>query len=247
MLDKLKTRLSAAPVINPSILSADFSRLGEDCRAVVEAGASILHVDVMDGHFVPNITLGPDIVKAVARSVDVPLDCHLMVSEPDRYIQPFVDAGASIVTVHAEATHHLHRLLQQIKEAGALAGVSLNPATPLSVIETVLDEIDLVLIMTVNPGFGGQKPIASSIAKVGQLTEMINRRRMTNPPLIEVDGGVKVENIHDYSGSDLLVSGSGVFKLPGWSGPPKSDLDYDGLVKAYSQVLGRFNSAMGGM
>ncbi|MCA9556803.1 MAG: ribulose-phosphate 3-epimerase, partial [Myxococcales bacterium] len=136
----MRDRLAARPAIAPSILSSDFARLGEDCRAVVAAGASILHVDVMDGHFVPNITLGPDIVKALRGAVDVPLDCHLMISEPERYVGAFVEAGAAIVTVHAEASHHLHRLLQQIKEAGALAGVSLNPATSLQAIEAVLDE-----------------------------------------------------------------------------------------------------------
>lgn len=241
----LRARLSERPLVAPSILSCDFARLGEECRAVVAAGARILHVDVMDGSFVPNITLGPDLVAAVHRSVDVPLDCHLMIERPERFVGAFAEAGAAIITVHAEATVHLHRLMQQIKETGALAGVSLNPATSLSAIEAVLDEIDLVLIMTVNPGFGGQRPIPSAIRKVGQLRQLLRERGITRGPLIEVDGGVKVENLHDYAGADLLVSGSGVFGLPG-SPAPKASLDEAGLRRAYTDVLGRFEAELAG-
>ena len=235
------SNLPRGPLILPSILSADFARLGEDCRAVVAAGAKVLHVDVMDGHFVPNITLGPDLVAALRRSVDVPLDVHLMIERPEQYVGAFRAAGADVITVHAEATHHLHRLVQQIKETGAAAGVSLNPATPLSVLDYVLEDLDLVLIMTVNPGFGGQKPIPAAIGKVRELRARLRTRGITRVPIIEVDGGVKVENFADYHGADWYVSGSGVFNLPGVAEADKRKLDFEALKEGYRKVLGRFD------
>lgn len=236
--------LPRGPLILPSILSCDFARLGEDCRAVVEAGAKVLHVDVMDGHFVPNITLGPDLVAAVRRSVDVPLDVHLMIERPEQYVGAFRQAGADVITVHAEATHHLHRLVQQIKETGAAAGISLNPATPLSVLEYVLGDVDLILIMTVNPGFGGQKPIPAAIKKVKELRALFQRCGINSPPLIEVDGGVKVENFGDYRGADWFVSGSGVFNLPGVTEQEKRKLGFEALAEGYRKVLGRFDGVI---
>ncbi len=193
----------------PSILSADFSRLGEEVVAVEKAGADWIHVDVMDGHFVPNLTIGPLVVQALRPLTKLPLDCHLMVSKPEEWVQPFIDAGANVVTVHAEAATHLDRLLNQIKEKGCKAGVSINPATPLNRIEEVLDVVDLVLIMSVNPGFGGQKFIESSVSKIERLVEARGDLKF----LIEVDGGVNVSNIGRLSkaGADIFVAGSAIF------------------------------------
>jgi ribulose-phosphate 3-epimerase len=197
--------------IAPSILSADFSRLGEEVRAVEAAGADYIHIDVMDGHFVPNITIGPLVVEAVRRVTALPLDVHLMIENADRYIPDFVKAGADIVVVHAEATAHLHRTVQLIKSLGARAGVSLNPATPLCALEHILEELDLVLLMTVNPGFGGQSFIESCIPKIHALRAMLDRRGCEAE--LEVDGGVKTDNIARiaHAGADVFVAGSAVF------------------------------------
>ncbi|MFC1823337.1 ribulose-phosphate 3-epimerase [Thermodesulfobacteriota bacterium] len=197
--------------ISPSILSADFNRLGEEVKAVEKAGADYIHIDVMDGHFVPNITIGPMIVKAVRRITALPLDVHLMISDPDLFIQDFVDAGADILTVHAEAVHHLHRSLQQIRRLDARAGVSLNPATPLAMIEYVLDGLDMVLLMTVNPGFEAQDFIPEVIPKIKGLRETITKRNLKIE--IEVDGGINPDTIHQVSsaGADVFVAGSAIF------------------------------------
>ncbi len=197
--------------ISPSILSADFTRLGEDIKAVENAGADYIHVDVMDGHFVPNITIGPMIVEAAKRVTDLPLDVHLMISDPDRFIDEFVDAGADILTVHAETVNHLHRTIQYIKEKGVSAGVCLNPATPLNILEYILDDLDMVVAMTVNPGFGGQKFIPEVIPKITLLREMIKKRGLKTE--IEVDGGISPDTINQVSsaGADVFVAGSAIF------------------------------------
>jgi len=197
--------------IAPSILSADFCRLGEEIKAVEAAGADYIHVDVMDGHFVPNITIGPLIVDAVRKITRLPLDVHLMIENPDRYIPDFAAAGADIIVVHAEASIHLHRSIQLIKSLGKKAGVSLNPATPLNYLEYVLADLDLVLLMTVNPGFGGQSFIEESLPKIKALRAMVDKRGLEAE--LEVDGGVKVDNIAriSHAGADVFVAGSAVF------------------------------------
>ncbi len=197
--------------IAPSILSADFSRLGEEIKAIDHAGADYIHVDVMDGHFVPNITIGPLVVDAIRPVTELPLDVHLMIENPDQYIPDFAKAGADIIVVHAEAVRHLHRTVQLIKSLGKKAGVSLNPATSLSVLDIILPELDLVLLMTVNPGFGGQSFIASSLPKIAELRRHIDALGL--PIELEVDGGVKVDNIEQIarSGADVFVAGSAVF------------------------------------
>jgi len=201
------------PLIAPSILSADFARLAEDIRSAESAGADWIHVDVMDGRFVPNITIGPLIVEAVKRSTHLPLDVHLMIEEPERYIEDFARAGADRITVHAEASVHLHRTLQQIRAAGALPGVSLNPSTPLSAVECVLAEMDMVLIMSVNPGFGGQSFIPASLGKLSALQEMVRAQKLEGRILVEIDGGVGPSNALDVirAGADVLVMGSAFF------------------------------------
>jgi len=199
-------------MIAPSILSADFSRLGDEVRAVEEAGAEVIHVDVMDGHFVPNITIGPLIVRALRPVTQLPLDVHLMIENPADYITAFAEAGADYITVHAEATPHLHRVVQQIKNQGVKVGVSLNPHTPLSVLEELLHDLDLILIMSVNPGFGGQSFIPNSLDKLKRLQKML--RENGAPQIeVEVDGGIKLENIKAVAdaGCDIFVSGSGIF------------------------------------
>jgi ribulose-phosphate 3-epimerase len=197
--------------IAPSILSADFSRLGEAIAAAERAGADLIHVDVMDGHFVPNITIGPPVIRSLKKIASKPLDVHLMIDDPDKYVADFVDAGSDIITVHAEACIHLHRSIQNIKECGAKAAVSLNPATPISQIEIVLPYIDMVLIMSVNPGFGGQKFIPEVLTKISQMKDMISERKLDIE--IEVDGGVNVDNVADVyrAGGDIVVMGNAFY------------------------------------
>ena len=199
-------------LIAPSILSADFARLGDEVVAVVEAGADWIHVDVMDGRFVPNITIGIPVVAALKKVTSAPLDVHLMIVEPESYVEDFIAAGADVVTVHAEATTHLHRTLQQIRGAGARAGVVLNPATSESAIEYVLEDLDLVLVMSVNPGFGGQSFIDATLRKCERIREMAVRRGLALD--IEIDGGVKVSNIRSVAdaGVNVFVAGSAIFK-----------------------------------
>jgi ribulose-phosphate 3-epimerase len=203
--------------IAPSILSADFSRLAEEILAVEEGGAGVIHVDVMDGHFVPNITVGIPVVKALSRVTRLPLDAHLMISEPGRYAEEFVKAGASMVSVHVEADAHLHRTVMAIKSAGARAGVVVNPATPLESLQEILDFVDYVLIMSVNPGFGGQKFITTALDKVRRLRRLIDQRGLS--VRIEIDGGIDIENIQQVveAGAEIIVSGSAIFgaKDPG--------------------------------
>lgn len=197
--------------IAPSILSADFSRLGEEIKDVEKGGADYIHVDVMDGHFVPNITIGPLIVEAIRPITSLPLDVHLMIENPDQYIEVFAKAGADIITVHVEACPHLHRTIQLIKSQGIKAGVVLNPHTPVSTIEHVLEDIDMVLLMTVNPGFGGQKFIHSVLPKVKQVADMIRDRDLQVE--IEIDGGVNTETakLCVEAGANVLVAGSAVY------------------------------------
>ena len=201
-------------MIAPSILSADFARLGEEITAVLEAGADVVHIDVMDGHFVPNITIGPLVVKAVRRITDAPLDVHLMIENADHYLEAFAEAGADWITVHPETGYHLHRTIGQIKTLGMKAGVVLNPATPLDSLEWVLDDLDLVMLMSVNPGFGGQSFISSSLDKVRRLKEMIDSRGLQVG--IEMDGGIGPDNIGAAveAGANIFVAGSAIFGQP---------------------------------
>lgn len=198
--------------IAPSILAADFARLADDVAVVERAGADVLHVDVMDGHFVPNITVGVPVVKALKRVTALPLDVHLMISDPDRYLDAFIDAGASMLTVHAEATPHLHRTLTRIRQLGAKAGAALNPSTPIATLSDVAHELDYVLIMSVNPGFGGQKFIDSSLRKIAGARAILDRAGSTAH--LQVDGGVTSANAAACvaAGADALVAGSFVFK-----------------------------------
>jgi ribulose-phosphate 3-epimerase len=210
--------------IAPSILASDFARLGEEVRAVQAAGADIVHVDVMDGRFVPNITLGPAIVAAVRRSTKLPVDVHLMIVEPERYVGDFARAGADRISVHLEATPHLHRVVEQIRELGKKAAVAVNPHTPLAGLEVVLPELDMVLLMTVNPGFGGQKFIEAVVPKIRALRAEIDRRGLDCD--IQVDGGIDSQTapVVVSAGASVLVAGSSVFHAPGG--------DYRGAIEA---------------
>ncbi len=214
--------------IAPSILSADFSKLGEEIRSVEEAGADWIHVDVMDGHFVPNITIGPLIVKAARRVTSLPLDVHLMIEEPDKYIEDFAKAGANLISVQVEACVHLNRTVGMIKELNVRAGVVLNPATPLSTLEWIIEDVDYVMIMSVNPGFGGQQFIPGSIDKIRALRKIIQDRGLAT--LIEVDGGVNEKTIKDISdaGADVFVAGSAIFKGP----------DYNKTIATFRKLIG---------
>ena len=206
-----------APCIAPSILSADFARLGDEVAAVTRAGADWIHVDVMDGHFVPNLTIGPLVVEAVRRSTALPLDVHLMIEKPERFVTEFVKAGAATIGVQVEACPHLHRTIAQIHEAGARASVVLNPGTPALAVEPVLSDLDQVLVMTVNPGFGGQKFIESMLAKIATLRGMIDERG--RDVALEVDGGISLETIARAAraGADVFVAGTAVFGAPDYA------------------------------
>ncbi len=217
-----------AIIIAPSILSADFTRLGQEIKQAEEAGADWIHVDVMDGRFVPNITIGQEVVRSIRKSTTLPFDVHLMIVEPEKYIREFAEAGSDYITVHYEASVHLHRTVQVIKELGKKAGVSINPATPVSVLEDILPDIDLVLIMSVNPGFGGQRFIPGALEKIKKLRDMRFERGLNF--IIEVDGGVKVDNAREVvdAGADALVMGSGFFGAD----------DYKALMKELRKRLG---------
>ncbi|MCJ7539279.1 MAG: ribulose-phosphate 3-epimerase [Desulfobacterales bacterium] len=214
--------------IAPSILSADFSKLGDEIRSVEKAGADWIHVDVMDGHFVPNITIGPLIVEAARRITSLPLDVHLMIENPDRYIEDFATAGADLISVQVEACIHLNRTIQMIKALDLRAGVVLNPSTPLSAIEWTLEDVDFVMIMSVNPGFGGQKFIPNSLDKIRSLRKMIQDRGLSI--LIEIDGGVNEKTIKNISdaGVDVFVAGSAIFKSP----------DYKETISKFRKLIG---------
>lgn len=213
--------------IAPSILSADFMRLGSEIKAAEAAGADMLHIDIMDGGFVPNITIGPAVVAAVRTITSLPLDVHLMIEAPDRYLKDFADAGSDYITVHAEACIHLHRTVQAIKELGAKAGVSLNPASPLSSLDWVLPDLDMVLLMSVNPGFSGQGFITSTMDKLRALRKMMTDKG--SEVIVEVDGGVKPGNAREIAsaGADVLVMGSAFFSVD----------DYGALMKQLREIL----------
>ncbi len=214
--------------IAPSILSADFSRLGDEIRAVEKAGADLIHIDVMDGHFVPNITIGPSVIESLRGVTKLPFDVHLMIDDPAKYIGAFVSAGSDMITVHVETATHLHRVVEMIKESGCKAGVSLNPATPLQQTEEILPYVDVLLVMTVNPGFGGQKFIDGMVDKIKKARNLVDR--LSPNAVIEVDGGMTLQNIKSVSeaGADIFVAGASVFK----SGD-------------YQQTIGQMKSILG--
>lgn len=214
-------------MIAPSLLSANFLRLEEEIRKTEEAGADMLHIDIMDGHFVPNITIGPFVVEFIRKATKLPLDVHLMIEEPDRYIKDFISAGADWITVHYEALKHLHRTINWIRDSGAKPGVSINPATPVWSLDHILNEIDMVLIMSVNPGFGGQSFIPQSLEKIKLLREMIRDKGLNT--LIEVDGGIKIDNARKVvdAGADILVMGSGFY----------NSKDYKSLMKELKETF----------
>ena len=200
------------PLICPSILASDFAKLGEEVRAITEAGADWVHIDVMDGHFVPNITIGPDVVKALRPHSNLPFDCHLMISPVDSYLEAFKNAGADYISLHPEAGPHLHRSLKYIRQLGAKAGVVLNPATPVEILDWVMDDIDLVLVMSVNPGFGGQSFIDSQLRKIEVIRKKLDA--VGHPAILQVDGGVNAGNAHRCveAGATAMVAGTAVFK-----------------------------------
>lgn len=214
--------------IAPSILSANFIKLGEEIKAVEKAGVDLIHIDIMDGHFVPNITIGPFIVESIRETTALPLDVHLMIEEPETYLKDFIKAGADFITVHLEASVHLHRTVQWIKEAGIKAGVSLNPATPIRGLEYILSDLDMALLMSVNPGFGGQTFIPQIIGKIKTLRKLVDERGLST--LIEVDGGINLDNIKTVAdaGADILVMGSAFF----------NSRDYKAIVKSIKERLG---------
>jgi len=214
-------------LIAPSILSADFTKLGDEIKAVEAAGADWIHIDVMDGHFVPNITIGPLVVKAARRVTDLPLDVHLMIEKPERYIQAFADAGSDLISVQVETCLHLNRTIQMIKETGARAGVVLNPSTPLSTLDWELENVYHVMLMSVNPGFGGQKFIPSCLDKIKDLKKLIDKKKLETR--IEIDGGVNENTIGDISaaGADIFVAGSAIFKKP----------DYTKAIATFKRIL----------
>jgi len=222
-------------MIAPSILSADFSRLGEEIKAAEEAGADVIHVDVMDGHFVPNITIGPPVIASVRRVTDLPLDVHLMISDADTYIENFAKAGADWITVHVEVCPHLHRTIGRIKELGKKAGAVLNPATPLVTLDEILPDLDLVMLMSVNPGFGGQSFIRSTINKIKSLRRMIGDLGLEIG--IEIDGGVSPETIADVAGAgaNIFVAGSAVFGRP----------DYGKVIREMKTICRETSQAWG--
>ena len=207
----MATELNSKIKIAPSILSADFSRLGEQVEEAAEGGADYIHVDIMDGHFVPNLTIGPPVVEALRARTKLPLDVHLMITEPERFVPRFAEAGADIITVHVEACTHLHRVVHQIKEAGSRAGVAINPATPASALEEMLPDLDQVLVMTVNPGFGGQTLIEGVVDKIKRMRQMLDQRGLSAE--LEVDGGINAAtaNTAVEAGARVLVAGSAVF------------------------------------
>lgn len=217
--------------IAPSILSADFARLAAHAKQAIEGGATLLHVDIMDGHFVPNITIGPPVVASLRKAVDVPLDCHLMIENAELYIPAFIDAGADWISVHQEANVHLHRVLEMINHGGAKAGVVINPATPVGTITEVLDMVDYVLVMSVNPGFGGQKFIANSLEKIKKLTAI--RSAMNLDFAIEIDGGVAMDTVGDIvrAGAEVLVAGNAIF------GHGDAKLNTEQLLKAATNAM----------
>ncbi len=214
--------------IAPSILSADFGKLAEEIQKVEAAGADLIHVDVMDGHFVPNLTFGPPVIASIRKVTRLPFDVHLMIEKPERAIQDFADAGSDIITIHVEAETHLHRAIEFIKEKGIKAGVSLNPATPLCLIDEIIEDIDLLVVMSVNPGFGGQQFIESTLAKIKKARTLIDERAPR--VLLEVDGGVKLDNMKSIkeAGADIFVAGSAIFK----------SRDYKQTIQAMKKILG---------